>query len=146
MSLLPEIIIAEARSWLGTPYCHQASLKGVGCDCLGLVRGVYEAIIGEPSEEPGAYSPHWAETSNDDVLLEAAARHLLAREGQKFDPGDVVLFRLNPSAPAKHMAIISAPDRMIHAYEGAAVVETNIGPWWRRRMAGVFSFPERGAP
>ena len=27
--------------WIGTPYRHQASLKGVGCDCLGLVRGVW---------------------------------------------------------------------------------------------------------
>ncbi len=39
-------IIAEARSWIGTPYRHQASLKGVGCDCLGLVRGVGGAIAG----------------------------------------------------------------------------------------------------
>ena len=36
----PEEIVAAARSWIGTPYRHQASLKGVGCDCLGLVRGV----------------------------------------------------------------------------------------------------------
>jgi hypothetical protein len=34
-------IIAEARSWIGTPYAHQASVKGIGCDCLGLVRGVW---------------------------------------------------------------------------------------------------------
>jgi cell wall-associated NlpC family hydrolase len=32
----PEDIIAAARSWIGTPYCHQASLKGVGCDCSGF--------------------------------------------------------------------------------------------------------------
>lgn len=33
-------IVAAARQWLGTPYRHQASVRGVGCDCLGLIRGV----------------------------------------------------------------------------------------------------------
>ena len=44
MPITPKIVIAEARSWIGTPYRHQASLKGVGCDCLGLVRGVWRAL------------------------------------------------------------------------------------------------------
>ena len=39
-------ILSEARDWLGTPYRHQASLKGAGCDCLGLVRGVWRALEG----------------------------------------------------------------------------------------------------
>ena len=38
-------IVAEARAWIGTRYCHQASVKGVGCDCLGLVRGVWRACV-----------------------------------------------------------------------------------------------------
>ena len=38
--------VASARGWLGTPYHHQASLKGVGCDCLGLLRGVWREVIG----------------------------------------------------------------------------------------------------
>jgi NlpC/P60 family putative phage cell wall peptidase len=42
-------IVAIARGWLGTPYRHQASLKGVGCDCLGLVRGVYAEAYGRPA-------------------------------------------------------------------------------------------------
>ena len=37
-------IVAEARAWIGTRYRHQASVKGVGCDCLGLVRGVWRAL------------------------------------------------------------------------------------------------------
>lgn len=54
-------IVAEALTWLGTPYRHQASVKGVGCDCLGLVRGVWRAVYGsEPEAAPG-YTPDWAE-------------------------------------------------------------------------------------
>ena len=36
-------VVAEARMWIGTPYVHQASALGAGCDCLGLVRGVWRA-------------------------------------------------------------------------------------------------------
>lgn len=39
-----EAVIAAARSWLGTPYHHQASRKGVGCDCLGLIRGIWREL------------------------------------------------------------------------------------------------------
>ena len=39
-----ERVLAEARSWLGTPYRHQGGRKGVGCDCLGLVRGVWKGV------------------------------------------------------------------------------------------------------
>jgi NlpC/P60 family putative phage cell wall peptidase len=51
--------IAEARLWIGTPYAHQASLKGVSCDCLGLVRGVWRAIYGNESLRPTHAT--WAE-------------------------------------------------------------------------------------
>jgi NlpC/P60 family putative phage cell wall peptidase len=51
-----QTIIAEARAWIGTPYHHQAARKGVGCDCLGLVRGVWRATYGADPEHPPAYS------------------------------------------------------------------------------------------
>ena len=61
MSVDRALIIAEARSWIGMPYRHQGSLKGIGCDCLGLVRGVWRALYGpEPEPTPG-YAPDWAE-------------------------------------------------------------------------------------
>ena len=56
-------VLAEARSWLGTPYRHQASRKGVGCDCLGLVRGVWRTLDGTEPEAPGPYAADWAETA-----------------------------------------------------------------------------------
>ena len=56
-------IVASARGWIGTPYRHQASLRGLGCDCLGLVRGVWREVIGPEPEEPGPYAPDWAEAS-----------------------------------------------------------------------------------
>ena len=62
-------VVAVARTWLGTPYHHQASLKGVGTDCLGLVRGVLCELYGDHAEEPPAYSRDWArgERHRDDA-------------------------------------------------------------------------------
>jgi|tagenome__1003787_1003787.scaffolds.fasta_scaffold20874736_2 NlpC/P60 family putative phage cell wall peptidase len=136
-----ERIITEARSWIGTPYHHQASLKGIGCDCLGLLRGVWRAVIGEEPAAPPPYSPDWAEARRDDALVEAARRHLVEVEGGVFEAGDVLLFRFRQHLPAKHCAIAVTPARMVHAHDGAAVCEVAITPWWRRHLAGVFRFP-----
>jgi NlpC/P60 family putative phage cell wall peptidase len=134
-------IVTEARAWVGTPYRHQASLKGVGCDCLGLVRGVWRAVLGNEPERAPPYAPDWAESSSGEPLAEAALRHLVALDIANIAPGDVVLFRWRAGLAAKHAAIISAPDLMVHAHDGAAVAEVALAPWWRRRLAYAFRFP-----
>lgn len=139
-------IVAEARTWLHTPYHHQQSAKGAGCDCLGLVRGVYRAVIGpEPAPLP-AYTPDWAETAGEETLLAACKAYLREIEQHEALPGDVVLFRLVAGAPAKHVGIISeggfGREIMIHAYEGVgAVIEQAMGKAWWRRCVGAFAFP-----
>jgi NlpC/P60 family putative phage cell wall peptidase len=133
-------VVAEARRWLGTPYQHQASLLGVGCDCLGLVRGVWRAVVGPEPEPLPPYRPDWAELGGEELMLEAAQRWLQPVEGAP-EPGDVLLFRMAAGAPVKHAAILSGADRMIHAYWGRAVVESALGAWWRARLAAVFRFP-----
>jgi NlpC/P60 family putative phage cell wall peptidase len=134
-------IVAEAREWLGTPYQHQASLQGVGCDCLGLVRGVWRALYGHEPEATPAYSRDWAEAANRETLALAAARHLTEIRCDQFQLGDVLLFRWRTGLSAKHAAIVTAPDRMVHAQDGAAVAEVALSPWWRRRLAFAFRFP-----
>ncbi len=141
-TLARSAIVAEARSWIGTPYRHQASVKGVGCDCLGLVRGVWRALVGDEPEAVPPYAPDWAEASGREALAEAGARHLVPlADPQTFAPGDVLLFRYRERYAAKHAAIATAPDRMVHAHDGAAVAEVAISPWWRRRLAYAFRFP-----
>jgi NlpC/P60 family putative phage cell wall peptidase len=142
MPILREKIVAETRSWIGTPYRHQASLKGLGCDCLGLVRGVWRAIVGDEPERAPPYAPDWAEATGAEALADAAARHLIAIPSADFAPGDVLLFRWRANLPAKHAAIVTAPGKMVHAHDGAAVAEVFIAPWWRRRLAYAFKFPE----
>jgi len=134
-------IVAEARRWIGTPYRHQASVMGVGTDCLGVVRGVWRGLIGpEPAKAP-AYTPDWAEIRGGDHLMDAARRWLLEIPVGAARDGDVLLFRMALGAPAKHAAIISGEGRIIHAYWGRSVCQTHLVPWWRRRIAAAFSFP-----
>lgn len=134
-------LIAEARGWIGTPYRHRASVRGEGADCLGLVRGVWRAVIGPEPETMPPYAPDWAEATRSETLLETATRHMRPLAPETMRPGDVLLFRFRPHLPAKHIAILCAPDRMIHAYDGACVCEGHLAPWWRRHLAAVFAFP-----
>ena len=134
-----------ARAWIGTPYRHQASTLGAGCDCLGLVRAVWRELYDAPEPAMPAYSPSWAEISGEETLLEAAARHLVARDApptRAVATGDVIVFRMRAGHPAKHCAVADGPDRFIHAYEGVGVVSSALTEPWRRRIAGLFSFPE----
>jgi NlpC/P60 family putative phage cell wall peptidase len=136
-----EIIVNAARTWIGTPYLHQASLRGEGCDCLGLVRGVWREIYGDEPQEIGAYSPDWAEATRQERLADAGFRHLEHIGVQDFATGDVLLFRWRPNVPAKHCAIATSRETMIHAHDGARVCEVAISSFWKRRIAYAFRFP-----
>lgn len=135
-------IIGEAMGWLGTPYRHQGSRKGVGCDCLGLVRGVWRAVYGGEPERPGPYSPDWAEAGGGDPLIEAARRHCAEKLLDEARPGDLLAFRWRPHHAAKHLGILLPDAWFLHAYEGHAVTISPLIPQWRRKIAGVFAFPE----
>ena len=140
-ALTRDQIVHEARSWIGTPYRHQASLKAVGCDCLGLLRGVWRACVGPEPEAPPPYRPEWAEASGEERLLEAALRWLVPSDEQDLQAGDVLLFRWRDDCPAKHIGIVTSATTMIHAHDGACVCEVSLGAGWRRRIVGAFSFP-----
>ena len=137
-------VLAEAETWLGTPYRHQGSRKGVGCDCLGLIRGIWRALYGREPEQPGPYTPDWAEVGKGDPLLEAAYRHFIEKPFDAAWPGDLLVFRWREHHAAKHLGIFLDGDRFLHAYEGHAVMVSPLIPQWRRRIAGVFAFPEIG--
>ncbi|MFZ5834013.1 MAG: NlpC/P60 family protein [Pseudomonadota bacterium] len=135
-----EQIIATARAWIGTPYQHQASCRGAGSDCLGLIRGVWRDLYGSEPEQAPAYAMDWA-ADEQELMRDAACRHLLQIPITQAAPADVLLFRMARGAPARHAGIISRPGWIIHACNGHAVREETIGPW-ARRIAYAFSFPE----
>ena len=137
-----EAIVEAARRWLGTPYRHQGARRGVGCDCLGLVRGVWRELYGTDAQEPGPYRLDWRSDTQDDRLMEAAERHCgAALPPGPIKAGDLLLFRWKTNLPVRHLGIASGGDHFIHAYERVAVVESALVPAWRRRVAARFAFP-----
>lgn len=138
----------EARRWIGTPYCHQASVRGAGADCLGLLRGVWRAVIGPEPEVPPPYSSDWSEAAGEERLMAAAVRHLIPIRACEAGAGDVLLFRMRAGAPAKHLGVLVsdtlACGRMVHAYSGHGVCETHLASGWLRRLVAVFRFPAGG--
>lgn len=135
--------MAEARGWIGTPYVHQASCRGAGADCLGLLRGVWRVVRGrEPCGVP-AYTPDWAEPGRQEVLLEAARRWLVEKPVADAAPGDVLVFRMRAGSIAKHLGIQAATGggaSFVHAYTGHAVIESPLSAPWARRVAGRFGW------
>jgi len=134
-------IVAAARRWIGTPYRHQASLIHVGCDCLGLVRGVWRDTIGEEPEIAPPYSPDWAEALGAETLLDAAKRHFAPTPVADFSDGDVLLFRFRDHLPARHLGVATSSTHMVHAHSGACVSEVAIGAHWRKSIVAAFAFP-----
>lgn len=138
-----ETIVAAAREWIGTPYVHQASVKGVGCDCLGLLRGVWRELNGNEPEAIPPYSPDWAEAKGEETLYLALARHLREIAFADLSPGDVALFRMSARGPAKHCGIVAEKNdakTLIHARQNRCVSEEPFGPFWRKRLAYAFRF------
>ncbi|WP_354004069.1 NlpC/P60 family protein [Pseudotabrizicola algicola] len=135
------LVITIARAWLGTPYHDQASLKGVGCDCLGLARGVWREVVGpEPFPIP-PYSRDWGETGPREVLAEGARAMMIEVPPADAPPGALVLFRMDSRAIAKHVGILTGPDRFLHAYERLGVIEELLTPSWARKITFAFLFP-----
>ena len=141
MNAAADLVIAAARAWVGTPYVHQASLLGAGCDCLGLARGIWRDLHGPEPVTPPPYTRDWGEAGGTEVLAEAARRFLMEIPVSEAGPGALILFRMARNAPAKHCGIRTATS-LIHAYEGAGVIEEPWSSQWARKAAFAFHYPE----
>ncbi|HWA31784.1 MAG TPA: NlpC/P60 family protein [Rhizomicrobium sp.] len=134
-------VVKIARSWIGTPYIHQASVKGVGCDCLGLLRGVWRELHGEEPEHAPPYSPDWAEATGEETLYKALSRHLSEIDKRQIAPGDIALFRMAPNGPAKHCGIVAEKDgalTLIHARQNRRVSEEVLSRAWLKKLSAAF--------
>ena len=135
-------VAALAREWLGTPYVAGASVQGAGCDCLGLVRGIWRAVHGTEPETAPPYGPGWADLAQGEPLGAALARHMaVVPAGAVMAPGEVLLFRLRARGAASHLGVLvaaGATPRFVHAWERHGVVESALSRPWARRLAGRF--------
>jgi NlpC/P60 family putative phage cell wall peptidase len=133
-------VVTAVRAWLGTPYRHRAATLGAGCDCLGLLRGVWRTFYGEEPMAVPNYRADMRDVAHAGELLAAAEQLLVPAEGEP-QAGQVVLFQLRRAIAPKHCGIMVSATRFIHAQERLGVVEANMGEGWRGRVVATFSFP-----
>ncbi len=137
-----QTIIKATRKWLGTPYRHQASTLGAGCDCLGLLRGVWREIIGQEPMKIPHYRADWRDRKNSSALQIAAEKYLLESKG-KPQIGDVILFQMIRNMPPKHCAIMISNNSFIHSQEQIGVVEAPLSDAWKKRIFAIYKFPTK---
>ena len=118
-------IVAEARSWCGTPYHHMARIKGVGVDCLQILIGIYSAVGLVPQDiDPGYYPNDWMLHRSDERYLDGVSRY--ARElpdGSEAKPGDFVVYLFGRCY--SHSAIVLEPGLYVHALVNQSVLLTD---------------------
>src|SRR5690606_41560553 len=99
-------VVEIAREWVGTPYRHQASAKGAGTDCLGLLRGVWREIYGAEPEPVPAYTADWSEPDGAERLWQAARRQPCPCGPQgPLRAGEGLLFPMRAGPLPKHRGI-----------------------------------------
>ena len=128
MSAAPQQIVAEARSWVGTPYHHAADIKGAGVDCGMLLVRVFVDVGRLAPFDPRPYSADWMLHRSDEIFLGHLVR--AAKLVGAPEPGDIALFRVGRCY--SHGAIVTALDPLtvVHADIGYGkvveeVVSTN---------------------
>lgn len=110
------IAVAEqAELWIGTPFRWQAQLRGIGCDCKGLVAGVARELGLPEANSVEAIAANYERRVPTNALRAGLAR-LFDRVDER-QAGDVLLIRV--SGVAQHLAIAAprdgAPSRVIEA-------------------------------
>jgi NlpC/P60 family putative phage cell wall peptidase len=150
-------IVAEARSWLGTPHMHQLQHKGVGADCGGFVRGVMGALGAAPADArqwEGA-ADYAGYHRNPDAavhkLKSACDRYLVRVPRQQMQLGSVLLFKFERAQHAGHCGIVGdyrgGPHfSLIHSLSRVSptksgVIEHVLDSVWTRRIVAVYDFP-----
>lgn len=128
-----ERLIAAARACLGTPFHHQGRKSGVGLDCVGLVVVALSAVE-VPVRDRADYGPR-----PDGKSLVAALEAHGAIRVETLQAGDILLFRYD--GQPQHVALATGSETMIHSFAPAGeVVETSLGPYWKRRLSAVYRF------
>jgi NlpC/P60 family putative phage cell wall peptidase len=140
-------IVAQARTWLGTPFHHQARLKGKGCDCLGLIVGVVDELglkdrngmkLAEYDEVTYSKEPDGA------YLIQKLTGLLDEVPAAEARAGDLALFRIRENP--QHLAILTDYEGglgMIHSFAPSRrVVEHRLDDEWKSKIIKVFRWQQ----
>lgn len=109
-----EAVVAEAESWVGTPYHHIARIKGVGVDCATLSGEVYARAGIVPPQEIPFYPAQWFLHRSAELYMEHVQRYATEFNGP-MKPGDLVLFKIGRCFAHGAIVTRSGWPNIIHA-------------------------------
>lgn len=128
--LTREAVINEARTWIGTPFHHGQIVKGVGVDCVGLIRGIGQAF-GINVEGRIAYS------MRPDGTLQGEMDQRLRRVTQA-EPADILLMSFGG---APHHVALYTGRTIIHAhFKARRCVEQTMTDYWWSLTRGIYRY------
>lgn len=115
MDVTRQQIVTEALRWIGTPFQHNQSCLGKGCDCIGLVIGVFKNLGCLPSDYfPAPYSQQWHAHKNEELLLHRSAEMgFIPKDGQPAG-ADLLVFKFG--RVCSHAGIYLGDGSFVHAY------------------------------
>jgi len=134
--------VAEARTWLGTPFKHQGCLKGVACDCIGLAKGVGVSlglVDYDPTTPEALTYANYSMMPDSKRMREALGKWLVSIPVPEATLADI-LFMAWGREP-QHVALITDKG-IIHSYSGVGkVVEHSLDERWQRRVTAAYRYP-----
>lgn len=142
-------VVATARTWKGTPWLHQAAVKGVGTDCIGLIAGV-GIELGLPAAvawTQDAAAKGYGRVPDPRMLMASCLKYLDPIPKERAGVGDILVLRFDREP--QHFAILSSlqPRQVIHAYAAARKVcengidgEWRTGKTWRSLIVAAFRY------
>lgn len=137
-----DVFIEEARSWIGTPWQHQARLKGIGVDCVGVVQKSYEKATGKKCEYEINYH-RIPPIGREERLEEILGVYFDKKEGKELERGDVMLFSFKNKL-SNHVGIYTGDGNMVHAWlDVNKVVEMPMDDAWKRSVKVVYKLKEK---
>ena len=142
-----EQVIQEAREWIGTPWHHQACVKGEGADCAMFIVGVAlntGLMTEEQTEMVPAYPKDWHLHNEESMLIPIVEQFDVVQiPVEEAVPGDIIMFKV--AKCESHLGLLTEEGWFIHAFSSVKVnrvIESRLDDRWKRRLTRAYRFTE----
>ncbi len=141
MAVTRAAVVREALEWIGTPFQHAQHCKGRGCDCIGLVIGVFQRLGAIPANyAPPGYSQQWHAHKNEELLVASAHGMGFMDKATDPEPGDLLVFKFG--RVCSHSGIYLGGGEFVHAFFNLSrVVKQPLRGELQQRMRRVMVAP-----
>ena len=145
MTRIQQAVVAEARSWRGVLFRHQGRDRVTGCDCIGLVWAVGEAVgVLDVTTERARPFLRYSRTPNPRRMREALESFFVEIPVAESEPGDVGWMAWRAGLPM-HLVIFGEEyghRTHIHALNSAGrVIEQTASPDLAAMVESAWRYP-----